>query len=62
MDACDYDKRTALHIAVSDNQEHVVKFLLGECNQQGIAKNGGDRYVYFFTIYLCIVNLHTLWN
>ncbi|CAG2202732.1 ANKRD50 [Mytilus edulis] len=40
MDACDYDKRTALHIAVSDNQEHIVKFLLGECNQQGIAKNG----------------------
>ncbi|XP_071164690.1 serine/threonine-protein phosphatase 6 regulatory ankyrin repeat subunit B-like isoform X2 [Mytilus edulis] len=44
MDAWDYDKRTALHIAVSDNQEHIVKFLLGECNQQEIAKNGGDRW------------------
>ncbi|XP_071151085.1 glutaminase liver isoform, mitochondrial-like [Mytilus edulis] len=44
MDACDYDKRTALHIAVSDNQEHIVKFLLGECDQQGIAKNGADRW------------------
>ncbi|XP_052103446.1 uncharacterized protein LOC127736920 [Mytilus californianus] len=44
MDACDYDKRTALHIAVSDNQEHIVKFLLGKCDQQGIAKNGGDRW------------------
>ncbi|VDI29999.1 glutaminase, partial [Mytilus galloprovincialis] len=44
MDACDYDKRTALHIAVSDNQEHIVKFLLGKCDQQDIAKNGGDRW------------------
>ncbi|OPL33171.1 hypothetical protein AM593_09901, partial [Mytilus galloprovincialis] len=45
MNICDYDYRTALHIAVSDNQEHVVDFLLGECNLQNEARTMKDRYV-----------------
>lgn len=44
MDICDYDNRTALHIAVSDNQEHIVDFLLGECNLQNVARDVKDRY------------------
>ncbi|CAC5360680.1 unnamed protein product [Mytilus coruscus] len=44
MDLCDYDNRTALHIAVSDNQEHIVDFLLGECNLQNVARNMKDRW------------------
>ncbi|XP_076095446.1 uncharacterized protein LOC143066384 isoform X2 [Mytilus galloprovincialis] len=44
MDLCDYDNRTALHIAVSDNQEHIVDFLLGECNLQNVARDMKDRW------------------
>ncbi|XP_071164693.1 CARD- and ANK-domain containing inflammasome adapter protein-like isoform X2 [Mytilus edulis] len=44
MDICDYDNRTALHIAVSDNQEHIVDFLLGECNLQNVARDMKDRW------------------
>jgi hypothetical protein len=43
MRAADYDKRTALHIAVSDNQDHIIRFLLEECKLHDIAKEGKDR-------------------
>ncbi|VDI29995.1 60kDa lysophospholipase [Mytilus galloprovincialis] len=44
MTLCDYDYRTALHIAVSDNQEHIVDFLLGECKLHMDAQTKVDRW------------------
>ena len=43
MKAADYDYRTALHIAVSDNQGHIIRFLLEVCELHDIAKEGKDR-------------------
>jgi hypothetical protein len=43
MTAADYDNRTALHIAASDNQDHIIRFLLEECKLHKIAKEGKDR-------------------
>lgn len=43
MTAVDYDNRTALHIAVSDNQDHIIRFLLEVCKLHDIAKEGKDR-------------------
>ncbi|TYZ63231.1 hypothetical protein PybrP1_006705 [[Pythium] brassicae (nom. inval.)] len=40
VNAADYDKRTPLHIAVSDNQLHAVEFLL----QNGAAADALDRW------------------
>lgn len=44
MTLCDYDSRTALHIAVSDKQEHVVDFLLEDENFRNHIKDKKDRY------------------
>lgn len=44
MDLCDYDNRTALHIAVSDKQEYIVDFLLDKCNLKEQACTMKDRY------------------
>jgi len=32
VNSCDYDKRTALHVAVSNNSLELVKVLLNEIN------------------------------
>ncbi|CAG2248788.1 GLS [Mytilus edulis] len=39
-----YDKRTALHIAVSNNQEHIVEYLLKECGLTEEVQKAEDRY------------------
>ena len=31
MNACDYDKRTALHLAVAENHYNCVKYLVHTC-------------------------------
>ncbi|XP_052080387.1 serine/threonine-protein phosphatase 6 regulatory ankyrin repeat subunit A-like isoform X2 [Mytilus californianus] len=45
MDVYNYDSQTALHIAVRENQEYVVDFLLGECDQIDLALNKKDRWM-----------------
>ncbi|CAC5370839.1 unnamed protein product [Mytilus coruscus] len=45
MDLKNYDSQTALHIAVIENQEEIVEFLLQECNQIDIGKTHKDRRV-----------------
>ncbi|VDI31370.1 Hypothetical predicted protein [Mytilus galloprovincialis] len=39
-----YDKRTALHIAVSNNQEHIVEYLLKECGLTEEVQKAEDRW------------------
>lgn len=43
MDVYNYDSQTALHIAVRENQDNIVDFLLGECGQIDIGLNKKDR-------------------
>lgn len=45
MDVYNYDFQTALHIAVMENQEHIVEFLLRKCNQTAIVLTAKDRLV-----------------
>ena len=45
MTMADYDSRTALHIAVSDNQEHIVEYLLDKCNMASQVEKIEDRYI-----------------
>lgn len=40
LDACDYDMRTALHIASADGHKEAVSFLLHVC---GVNPNAKDR-------------------
>ncbi|XP_063411179.1 serine/threonine-protein phosphatase 6 regulatory ankyrin repeat subunit C-like [Mytilus trossulus] len=42
MDVCNYDLQTALHIAVMENQEHIVEFLLTKCKQTKLADTAKD--------------------
>lgn len=49
MTVSDYDKRTALHIAVKNNQEHVVEYLMKEC---GLTEEAKDRYTFRFEIHV----------
>lgn len=51
MTVSDYDKRTALHIAVKNNQEHVVEYLLKECGLTEEDKIAKDRYTFRLTSY-----------
>lgn len=44
MSLCNYDSQTALHIAVSENQEHIVELLLKECQKIDAAINKKDRW------------------
>ncbi|XP_052089505.1 alpha-latroinsectotoxin-Lt1a-like [Mytilus californianus] len=44
MTVSDYDKRTALHIAVNNNQEHIVEFLLNDCGLTEEAYTAEDRW------------------
>lgn len=44
MTVSDYDKRTALHIAVSNNQEHIVEYLLKDCGLTEEVQKAEDRY------------------
>lgn len=43
MDLKNYDSQTALHIAVRENQEEIVEFLLQECNQKDLGQTQKDR-------------------
>ena len=45
MTMADYDSRTALHIAVSDNQEHIVEYLLDKCDMASQVEKIEDRYI-----------------
>lgn len=53
MTVSDYDKRTALHIAVNNNQEHVVEYLLKIKSVALGANKAKDRYTISYT-YLSI--------
>ncbi|CAC5360683.1 unnamed protein product [Mytilus coruscus] len=44
MTVSDYDRKTALHIAVSNNQEHVVEYLLKDCGLIDEANKTEDRW------------------
>ncbi|XP_052105059.1 transient receptor potential cation channel subfamily A member 1 homolog [Mytilus californianus] len=44
MTVSDYDKRTALHIAVSNNQEHIVEYLLKDCGMTEEVQKAEDRW------------------
>ncbi|XP_071164686.1 alpha-latrocrustotoxin-Lt1a-like [Mytilus edulis] len=44
MTVSDYDKRTALHIAVSNNQEHIVEYLLKDCGLTEEVQKAEDRW------------------
>ncbi|CAG2193244.1 unnamed protein product [Mytilus edulis] len=44
MDLKNYDSQTALHIAVRENQEEIVEFLLQECNQIILGQTQKDRW------------------
>lgn len=48
MTVSDYDKRTALHIAVSYNQEHIVEYLLKDCGLTDEVQKAEDRYTLYY--------------
>ena len=45
MNMCDYDGRTALHLAAAEGHEEIVKFLLEVCKVLTLPQ---DRFVIFF--------------
>lgn len=51
MTLSDYDERTVLHIAASDNQDHIADYLLSNEKFREIIKDKKDRY--------CLHNLPT---
>lgn len=49
MTVSDYDKRTALHIAVNNSQEHIVEYLLKIDRIAQTADTVKDRYSFIYT-------------
>ena len=47
MQACNYDKRTALHLAACEGHSDCVKFLVEKCKISPLVK---DRYVLYTTM------------
>lgn len=47
MTVSDYDRKTALHTAVINNQQHVVEYLLKDCGLKEQADKSEDRYTYY---------------
>ena len=63
MRACNYDKRTALHLAACEGHSDCVKFLVEKCNISPLVK---DRYCIYATItsfrYIVIMFLSNYFN